>query len=90
MAKDNTVDWDAVSFVKRSKYRIKTMEGLADGPATPSDIADGNIAHISRSLNELADREFVELLVEEDVKKGRYYGLTAKGESVLNALKTNA
>jgi len=78
-------DWDDVSFVISSQYRIAVLRRLADGPATPSRIAndaDLGIAHISRALQGLRDRDLVELLVSEDRRKGRVYGVTEKGSQV--------
>lgn len=78
-------DWDDVSFVISSQYRIAVLRRLADGPATPSRIAndaDLGIAHISRALQGLRDRDLVELLVSEDRRKGRVYGVTEKGSGV--------
>lgn len=78
-------DWDDVSFVISSQYRIAVLQRLADGPATPSRIAndaDLGIAHISRALQGLRERNLVELLVSEDRRKGRVYGITEKGNQV--------
>jgi DNA-binding MarR family transcriptional regulator len=78
-------DWDDVSFVISSQYRIAVLRRLADGPATPSRIAndaDLGIAHISRALQGLRERNLVELLVSEDRRKGRVYGITEKGGNV--------
>ncbi|WP_424016283.1 ArsR family transcriptional regulator (plasmid) [Halorientalis pallida] len=80
-----SVDWDEVSYVISSQYRSKSLSRLADGPATPSRIAndaDLGIAHISRALQGLRERELVELLVSEDRRKGRVYGTTEKGADV--------
>jgi predicted transcriptional regulator len=78
-------DWDDVSFVISSQYRTAVLKRLAVGPATPSQIAtdaDVGISHISRALQRLRDREMVELLVSDDRKKGRVYGLTEDGTAV--------
>jgi len=85
----NKVDWDAIGYITASNYRIQTIRALNDQPATPSQIADKideEIPQISRALNNLRDRGFVELLVCESRQKGRYYGLTDKGETILNSL----
>jgi len=74
--------WDDVSYVISSRYRVVALERLAVGPATPSQIAsdaDVGIAHVSRALQGLKDRSLVDLLVSEDRKKGRVYGLTEYG-----------
>lgn len=78
-------DWDDISFVISSRYRIAVLRRLSEGPATPSQIAteqDFVLSHASRALQELRDESFVELLVSEDKRKGRIYALTAKGEEV--------
>lgn len=81
-----TATIDDVAFVNSSKYRKAVLSALMDGPKMPSeiDIPDNEnpIAHVSRSLQELREREFVELLVEDDRQKGRYYGMTELGEAV--------
>lgn len=78
--------WDEVGYVLSSKYRTEVMEFLADTPRTPSAMAKPNseipIAHVSRALSNLRERGLVELLVDEDRKKGRLYGLTDDGEEV--------
>lgn len=78
-------EWDDIGYVISSRYRTLVMSRLADGPATPSKIAedvDVVTTHISRALQELRDRSLVELLVPENRKKGRVYGLTQEGEEV--------
>jgi DNA-binding MarR family transcriptional regulator len=78
-------DWDDISFVISSRYRIVALRRLAESPATPSQIAsdaDVGIAHVSRALQGLRDRSLVDLLVSEDRKKGRVYGLTERGREV--------
>ncbi len=79
-----SVDWDDISFVISSRYRVASLRRLAQGPATPSQIAadeDVGIAHVSRALQALRDHELVELLVSDHRKKGRVYGLTDDGEA---------
>lgn len=76
---------DTVGFVVSSKYRKQVIDRLADGPATPSRIADDvpmKMAHASRALSEFREHEIVELLVDEDRTKGRIYGLTGFGQEV--------
>jgi DNA-binding MarR family transcriptional regulator len=82
--------WDDLSFVISSRYRIATLRRLSDGPATPSLIADEtdlSIAHVSRALQELRKRSVVELLVPEDRRKGRIYGITEKGDRVWSEME---
>ena len=83
--------WDAIGFVISSRYRIAVLRRLADGPATPSQIAEDAelaIPHISRALNVLRERSLVELLVSEDRKKGRVYGITDRGQRIWERMKT--
>lgn len=85
-----TSDWDEVSFVISSRYRVETLEQLSGGPATPSQIASEaavGIAHVSRALQELRERSLTELLVSEDRKKGRVYGITEKGEEIWGTIE---
>ena len=83
--------WDEVGFVISSRYRVAVLERLAQGPATPSQIATDSelsIAHISRSLRRLRERDLVELLVSEDRKKGRVYGITDRGAQIWEQIQT--
>lgn len=80
--------WDEVGYVISSEYRKEIMRHLSEGPKTPSAMAKPNtdipIPHVSRALKNLRERDLVELLVEEERKKGRLYGLTDEGEEVWN------
>jgi DNA-binding MarR family transcriptional regulator len=85
-----SIDWDDISFVISSRYRVVAMRRLSVGPATPSQIAtdaDVGIAHVSRALQELRDRDLVTLLVSDDRKKGRVYGLTDEGSAVWDTIE---
>lgn len=78
-------DWDEIGFVISSKYRVAVLERLVDSPATPSRIAedaDVSIASVSHALGQLRERELVELLVDEERRKGRVYGITDRGEEL--------
>jgi DNA-binding transcriptional ArsR family regulator len=92
MTSNNTVDdeWDDASFVISSPYREDVLTRLADGPATPSQIAtDKNmdISHVSRALGDLRERALVELLVPEERQKGRIYGLTDRGSDIATLIE---
>lgn len=85
-----STDWDDVSFVISSRYRVAVLKRLAEGPSTPSQIAsdaDIGIAHVSRALQRLRERELVDLLVSDDRKKGRVYGLTEEGRAVWDKIE---
>lgn len=78
-------DWDEVGFVIGSKYRLRVLERLQEAPATPSTISDDqdvSIASVSHALSQLRERDLVELLVDEDRRKGRVYGITDHGETI--------
>lgn len=85
-----SVDWDDISFVISSRYRVASLRRLAEGPATPSQIAedeDVGIAHVSRALQALREHDLVELLVSDHRKKGRVYGLTDGGEATWGTIE---
>lgn len=76
-------DYADAGFVISSGYRTTVLERLVESPAMPSTIAEETpieIAHVSRALQELRERDYVELLVPEERKKGRIYGATQRGE----------
>lgn len=80
-----TDEWDKIGYVISSRYRVTVLRNLAEGPATPSSIAsksERSIAHISRALGELRERDLVALLVSEERKKGRVYGITEEGADI--------
>lgn len=82
--------WDDVSFVIASTYRSAVLERLVRGPATPSMIGSETeieIAHISRALQELRERSLVELLVSDDRRKGRVYGITEYGDDTWTTIE---
>ena len=78
-----------MSYVEISKYRSKVMKALEDDVKIPSQIAkDSEIRqnHISKVLSELKAHELVEC-INPEVRKGRLYRLTDKGEMVSKNLK---
>lgn len=84
-------EWDEIGYVISSDYRIAVLKRLAEGPATPSQIASDvsvGIAHVSRALKGLRERDLVELLVPEDRKKGRVYGITSDGTEIWQQIES--
>ena len=78
-------EWDEIGFVSSSKYRTAVFERLLESPATPSTIRDDQdvaIASVSHALSQLREHGHVELLVDEDRRKGRVYALTDDGEAI--------
>lgn len=85
-----TPDWNQISFVISSSHRRAVLKRLATGPATPSQIADDtdiSISHVSRALSSLREESLVELLVSEDRRKGRVYGITEHGSDVWSTIE---
>ena len=73
-----------ISYVQISSYRAKVMKSLEDDVKIPSQIAkDSEIRqnHISKVLAELKAHELVEC-INPEVRKGRLYRHTDKGEIV--------
>lgn len=78
-------------FVVGSNYRVTVLRRLEGGPATPSQIAEEDdiaITHVSGALTELRDLDLVTLLVPEDRRKGRVYGITEKGGRIWDVIET--
>ena len=78
-----------ISYVEISQYRKKVMKSLDGNVKIPSVIArDSGIRtnHISKVLSELKAHELVEC-INPEVRKGRLYRLTDKGEKVTENLE---
>ena len=76
-------------YVKISKYRTKVMKSLDGDVKIPTAIAkDSEIRpnHISKVLAELKAHELVEC-INPEVRKGRLYRLTDKGDEIVKNLK---
>ena len=73
-----------ISYVNISKYRTKVMKSLDGEVLIPTQIAKNSgirTNHISKVLSELKAHELVEC-INPEVRKGRLYRLTDKGEEV--------
>ncbi len=78
-----------ISYVQISQYRTKVMNALDGEVKIPSNIArDSGIRtnHISKVLGELKEHELVEC-INPEVRKGRLYKHTEKGEQVVKNLE---
>lgn len=78
-----------VGYVKISTYRTKVMKSLDDQVKIPSQISkDSGILqnHISAVLKQLKEHELVEC-INPEVRKGRLYRLTDKGDDIVKNLK---
>lgn len=80
--------WDLLSFIQ-GKDRKLALKELAEGPKTPSQMAensDKHLSHISRALRELEDKNLVECK-NPQANKNRFYEITEKGEELLKKSK---
>lgn len=78
-----------ISYVNISKYRTKVMKSLDGEVLIPSQIAKNSgirTNHISKVLAELKAHELVEC-INPEVRKGRLYRLTDKGEEIVENLE---
>lgn len=77
-----------ISYVNISKYRTKVMKSLDREVLIPSQIAKNSgirTNHISKVLAELKAHGLVEC-INPEVRKGRLYRLTDKGDVIVNNL----
>ena len=77
-----------ISYVQISKDRTKVMKTLEGEVKIPTQIArDSNIIpnHISATLRQLKEHELVEC-INPEVRKGRLYRLTDKGDELVKNL----
>ena len=77
-----------VGYVQVSTYRTKVMKSLDGEVKMPSQIAkDTDIMqnHMSNTLKQLKEHELVEC-INPEVRKGRLYRLTDKGEEIVDKL----
>ena len=77
-----------ISYVEISKYRKKVMKSLEGDVKIPTAIAnDSGIRtnHISKVLAEFKAHELVEC-INPEVRKGRLYRLTDKGEEIIKEI----
>ena len=80
-----------ISYVNISKYRTKVIKSLDGEVLIPSQIAKNSgirTNHISKVLAELKAHELVEC-INPEVRKGRLYRLTEKGDDLVKNLKWN-
>ena len=85
------VEEDA-SFVVRSPHRTTVLQRLAEGNAIPSMIKDDTdleYSRITEAVNKLAERGLIDLLVEENTKRGRLYSITDQGDDVVVYMREN-
>ena len=80
-----------ISYIKRSKNRLKVIYIIGDSFKMPSEIAeemDLRINQISSILSDLK-KENILVCINEEEKTGRLYQLTPEGKEAYNIIKTN-
>lgn len=78
-----------ISYVEISSYRKKVMKSLDGEVLIPTQIERNSEIrpnHISKVLAELKAHELVEC-INPEVRKGRLYRLTDKGEEIIENMK---
>ena len=81
--------WKEVGYVQSSKQGTKVIKSLAEETKIPSKIAkntDIRINYMSNTLRELKEHNLVEC-INPEVRKGRLYRLTDKGEELIDKLE---
>jgi len=84
------VDYQKFGYAVLSDNRKAIVKTLGKGPHLPKEIAEKNNIHnstVSRTLKDLSDEGIAKLLVDEESKKARLYGLTDKGKDVANMMQ---
>lgn len=82
---------EEIEYINRSQYRIKVMKSLDGEVKIPSEIAnDTEIFQnlISNTLRQLKEHELIEC-INPEVRKGRLYRLTDKGEEVTKNINSD-
>lgn len=85
------VEEDA-SYVVRSPNRTTVLRRLNEGAAIPAQIredTDLEYSRISEAASDLRDQKLIDLLVDDDTKRGRLYAITDRGEEVLDFMRNN-
>ena len=80
-----------ISYIKRSKNRLKVVYIIGDSFKMPSEIAEEmnlRINQISAILSDLK-KENIVVCINEEEKTGRLYQLTPEGKEAYNIIKTN-
>ena len=80
-----------VSYIKRSKNRLKVVYIIGDSFKMPSEIAEEmnlRINQISAILSDLK-KENIVVCINEQEKTGRLYKLTDEGKQAYTIIKTN-
>jgi len=83
------MEWEIISEILSSSYKLKIIKELSKGPKTPSMISKTTgiyISHVSSILSRFVKLGLVTCITPSR-KKGKIYVLTKKGEELVNTLK---
>ena len=78
-----------IDYVNRFKYGLKVMKSLDGDVKIPSEIANDTEIfqnHISNALRQLKEHELIDC-INPEVKKGRLYHHTDKGNLIVKNLE---
>lgn len=85
------VEEDA-SFVVRSPHRTAVLQRLTEGAAIPAQIREETgqeYSRITEAANALRKRHLIDLIVDDDTKRGRLYDVTDRGEEAIQFMRDN-
>lgn len=81
--------WEDLGTIIASSRRRQILELLAIRAMTPKEISQQlniHLSQVTRNLRFLEKRDLV-LCLAPELRKGRLYGITEKGKSVMDKLK---
>lgn len=84
------MEWEKIGLVKASQHRQSILRILANGSATPKEIAVGlriHFSQVTRSLREMQERNIVQCLTPK-LRKGRIYAITKEGKEILKKINS--
>ena len=89
MNHNKNLEWEIISEILSSSYKLKVIVELYKSPKTPSMISKASgiyISHVSSILSRLVKLGLV-ICVSPSRKKGKLYILSKKGEELIKTLK---
>lgn len=78
-----------LSYVRRSKNRVKVLLAIDNNVLMPSDISkktNMRPTHVSRALKDLKEHALVDCLNEEEIR-GRLFQVTDIGKKIIKEIK---
>lgn len=81
-------NWELLSFILASKYRMKILKTLLASPHTPKEISQKTnirISHVSAVLKTLSEKSLVTCLTPS-ARKGKLYVATDKAKELIQRI----